>query len=517
MRRMLAIVLSLAAAATLLVVGTGASSGSDYKVRAIFDSANAVINGEQVKIAGVTVGKIDSLDVTPAHKAAVILSITTPGFQDFRADAHCTIRPQSLIGEQFVECLPTQPKPVGTPAAPPLRKIDKGPGAGQYLLPVKNNATPVNIDLINNVLRLPYRQRLTLIINELGSGLAGNTAELRNVIHRANPALQETDKVLAILARENQTLADLTRDSDTVLGPLSRERNRVADFVVKAGVTARATAERGADLQGNLRRFPTFLRQLRPTAARLGAFADQATPTLEVLNSRANEINGFIRELGPFARASVPAFRSLGRTAVTGTDALTVARPIIQDVRNLTRFARPVANNLAAILSSFQSTGGVERLMDYAYYQTTAINGFDSFGHYLRAELLASDIGQCVPYATQRASGCSANFDKSASASAASARAGTLSPATLRAVAALYHGPKTLGRHAKPRAAAAPAPALAPRPARRRRPRAGPAAPPPAAPAQPGPTAAKPAPPSGASGAGNGQAGLLNYLFGGGK
>ena len=36
-----------------------------------------------------------------------MLDITKPGFQDFRTDAECTIRPQSLIGEKFVECTPT--------------------------------------------------------------------------------------------------------------------------------------------------------------------------------------------------------------------------------------------------------------------------------------------------------------------------------------------------------------------------------------------------------------------------
>ena len=67
-----------------------------------------MIPGEDVKIAGVKVGKIDSLDVTEDFKAAVVLEITEPGYQDFRSDASCIVRPQNLIGERFVECKPTQ-------------------------------------------------------------------------------------------------------------------------------------------------------------------------------------------------------------------------------------------------------------------------------------------------------------------------------------------------------------------------------------------------------------------------
>ena len=89
-----------------------------------------------MKIAGVKVGKIDSLDVTADNKAVVVLAIDEPGYQDFRADASCTIRPQSLIGEKFVECAPTQRAP-GAPA-PPRCRDRQGPGEGQYLLPVEN-------------------------------------------------------------------------------------------------------------------------------------------------------------------------------------------------------------------------------------------------------------------------------------------------------------------------------------------------------------------------------------------
>src|SRR3954469_9221605 len=79
-----------------------------YRVRAIFDNAGFVIPGEDVKIAGVRVGQIDSIDVTEDFHAAVVLKITEPGYTDWKQDASCIVRPQNLIGERFVECKPTQ-------------------------------------------------------------------------------------------------------------------------------------------------------------------------------------------------------------------------------------------------------------------------------------------------------------------------------------------------------------------------------------------------------------------------
>ena len=58
-----------------------------YRVRAIFDNAGFVIPGEDVKVAGVKVGSIEDVEVTPDFKAAVVLRIDDPGYQDFRADA----------------------------------------------------------------------------------------------------------------------------------------------------------------------------------------------------------------------------------------------------------------------------------------------------------------------------------------------------------------------------------------------------------------------------------------------
>src|SRR5262245_16646746 len=180
-----AVAVVLLAAIVLLATSAGGSSGG-YTVRAIFDSAANLISGENVKIDGVKVGTVGSVTPTPHAKAAVVLHIDNPGFQDFRADASCTIRPQALIGEKYVDCTPTQPRVEGTPLPPPLRRIAGGhEGSGQFLLPVQNTSSPVDVDLLNDITRLPERQRLTIIINELGAGLASRGSDLNVVLRRA--------------------------------------------------------------------------------------------------------------------------------------------------------------------------------------------------------------------------------------------------------------------------------------------------------------------------------------------
>jgi len=413
MKRALAGGLLLAAALVVLVLGTGASGGDGgtYKVRAIFDSASFLVPGEDVKVAGVKIGAIESLDVTPQNKAAIVLRIDDPAYRDFKQDAFCTIRLQSLIGEKFVACIPTQPKSGNSDPAPALRRIERGDGKGQYLLPVSNTSAPVDLDMLNNIMRLPERQRFAIIINELGVGLAGNGRELNAVIKRADPALYQLDRLLAILASQNRVLARLATESDAALAPTARQAESISTFIDKAGATAAATAARGDDLEANFAKFPAFLTQLRPTMRRLGEFAEAGTPVMTDLRAAAPSINTIFRQLGPFSTAALPTFRTLGELADTGRQALPAAEPIIRDIRGFADEAKPLADVLARGVVSLQRQHGIERLLDVILFTLGTTNGFDSVGHYLRT-YLATVAPACLPYAVAQIDGCSATFNQ---------------------------------------------------------------------------------------------------------
>jgi ABC-type transporter Mla subunit MlaD len=370
-----------------------------YKVRAIFDNAGFAIPGEDVKVAGVKVGKIDSLDVTDDFKAVVVLDIQEEAYQDFRRDAECMIRPQSLIGEKFVECEPTQARQANAEPPPALEKIDDGPGEGQYLLPVSQTTKPVDLDLINNITREPQQARLSIILSELGTGVAGRGEDLNDVIRRANPALKEVDKVLEILASENKTLRQLAVDGDTVLAPLARERERVTSALENSAEVAQATAERSDDLEADIARLPAFLRELRPTMVRLGAFADQATPVFADLGAQAPAINRLVEQIGPFSTAAIPAVQSLGQAAKVGTPAVKAALPIAGDLRVFAKQVKPVAATAAALLASLQKTRGFERLLDYAFYQWPPSTASTRSGTTCAPGLL---VNQCSTYAVTR-------------------------------------------------------------------------------------------------------------------
>jgi ABC-type transporter Mla subunit MlaD len=412
MRRLLTALVLFAALPVVVLVGLGADGGgSGYEVRAIFDNVASAVPGEDVKVAGAKIGVIESMDVTDDKKAAVVLRLDDDRFTPFRKDAKCSVRPQSLIGEKFVECDP------GTGGQPELEEIAEGDGKGQHLLPIARTSSPVDLDLINNILRRPYSERFSILLSEFGTGLAGRGKELNEVISRANPALKETDRVLAVLADQNRVLANLARDSDAALGPLAREKKAVSSFIVQANRTGEATAERRADIERGIARLPRFLRELKPLMADLGDFAGQAAPVARDLNKSGDDVSRLIRALGPFSTASTASLTSLGDAAETGRPALIRTRPLIQDLGSFAKQGKPLSKDLAGLLTSLDKTGGIELALDFIFYSTTSINGFDDIGHYLRAAL---GVNLCTPYAATPAPGCNANFTATRATSSAS-------------------------------------------------------------------------------------------------
>jgi virulence factor Mce-like protein len=395
-RRILLVTLLLAGAAAFVLTSSGAKEESGNKFTVEFDNAFGLVKGGDVKVAGVRAGKVSTLRVDRRTKRALVdFEITEAGFGSLRKDVYCESRPQSLIGEYFIDCRPGK--------SPEKLK----PGAK---IPVRQTASTIPPDLMVNIMRRPYRERFRIILNELGAGVGGRAEDLNETIRRASPALRETNKVLAILARQNQVLKDLATNADTVIGDLAGNRRNVGRFVKEAEDAATASAERRTQLAGALRRLPGFLRQLRPTMAELGATADSSAPYLRDLNATAGQLERFLENLGPFAEASRVNIRSLAKMSDTARPAIKSARPTVAELTRTTQKAPELANNLEMVLKDWddrsravepdpRSPGGkgyttFEAFLQYVFDQMMAINVYDENGHILKVNLSATECSQ---------------------------------------------------------------------------------------------------------------------------
>jgi virulence factor Mce-like protein len=414
MRRILSTLVVIGAlAAAVVFMGAKSGGGSSKTIKIYFDNAFGLTSGGDLKIGGVKAGQTTGFSVSDTFppKAIVTAKITQPGFQSFRRDASCRIRPQSLIGEYYVDCQPgtaKQPLPNNT-------------------VPVTQTQSTIPQDLIQDIMRRPYRERLRLIINELGTGLAGRPQDLQQVIHRAAPGLQQTSRVLKILGNQNKIIQNFIVNSDTVIAQLAAKKKEVARWVVEAAKLSETTASRRQAFQAQWHKLPAFLAQLQPTMTKLGLLADQQIPLLSDLHTAAPDLNTFFTRLGPFTQASRPAFRSLGKTSVIGRRALNDSRREVDQLAALSADAPQLAKPLRQFLQTMDNRGrsvmddpraaasappapdptayhkgqgftGFEAFWNYVYWQTLAINPFDSIGHVLRGLFIVGS--PCSKYQT---------------------------------------------------------------------------------------------------------------------
>jgi hypothetical protein len=141
------------------------------------------------------------------------------------------------------------------------------------------------------------------------------------------------------------------------------------------------------------------------------------------LGAAAPSLGRFVLELGPFSRSANVSLTSLGKATDVGGPVLQRAQPVVNDLKNFAQTANPVSKNLDDLTASLDKTGGIEQFMNYIFFQMTAINGFDSLGHYLRAGLL---VNVCSTYVTTQQPGCAATFrtPTSVTSAATAAKAG---------------------------------------------------------------------------------------------
>ncbi len=397
MRRLVATALMVlvATGAAALVLGSRAGAASDYRVDVIFDSARGVIPGQLVKVAGAPVGSIKDVKVTPGYRARIELEVDSR-FAPFKADARCSIQPEGLIAEYFVQCDP------GTAGARPLRS-----GGGRPpTVPVERTTLPVGLMDLFELASVPVRDRARVLINELGIGLMSRGDDLNAILRRTNPALQQARRGIELLNAQRADLDKIVRSTDRVAASLARRRGRVKDFIRGAARVTEVTGSRNAELSEAVRRLPGLLRATQPALRALDQFSADAEPLLTEVRAAAPGVARSLRELRTFAGTSAEPLRGLRSTLVRGRRAASTAAPFTRRLNRFLGDAPPTIGRVADLFGDLDRRGFPKNLLELFYYGAAMSARYDQYGHILPSRLL--DLPSCGLYATTPVAGCEA-------------------------------------------------------------------------------------------------------------
>lgn len=386
-RIVVAVLTALVTIAGAVLVTQRDSEPSRGTVEVVFDNAKGLVAGQALKVAGTAVGTIDAVRLErtggAGYRARLTLKVDRD-FLPFRADARCRILPQGLLSENFVACEP------GSPGKPTLAD---GPN-GVAQVPVTQTSVPASLQDLLNTFSLPTSQRLGVLVSQLGIATAGRGADINAMLRRANPALAQTDRVLALVASQRRRVRSSITQTDKILRDVAGRDRDLRQFVDAAATVSAATAQHRVALGQAIHRLPPLLDALDSTLPAVREISQQGRPLLAGLRTAAPQLTGFSAAIERFVPPAVPAVKSLGRVARTGRAAVRAARPTVRDVRKLTTRAEPFAHSLDQLLISTRDKGGMEGFFRFWTAWPSFLNIYDKVGHLV--PFLANAFPRCI-------------------------------------------------------------------------------------------------------------------------
>jgi phospholipid/cholesterol/gamma-HCH transport system substrate-binding protein len=234
------------------------------EVRLQFASANQIAENAPVRIAGVNVGKVGSIEHGPGDTATVVVSLDDEALP-LHTDATVRIRPRTFLeGAFFVDIRP------GSPSAPELEEGGT--------IPVGQTSTPVQLDQILTTLQQPVRESLRSTLLELRTALSG---EGPRAINRTIPTLDPLNRSWAVVSEaaagtEPHDLSRAIASSSRAAAALASDRPALGAVVRDFSKVAVALASRQRELGASVAGFDRVLREAPPTLDAIRAAAPYA-------------------------------------------------------------------------------------------------------------------------------------------------------------------------------------------------------------------------------------------------
>ena len=300
---------------------------SHYELHAVFQNAANIRKDSPVRIAGVNVGKVESVksvcatgqtDSCASNYSEVTFTVDTSG-QPVHSDAQIEIRPRIFLeGNFFIDMRP------GSPSAHALSSGDT--------IPVTQTSTAVQLDQVLTTLQAPDRANLQKLLEGYGQalnhkpsaaddatqdpevqGLTAAQAINKSFTYGATGARDSAIVNEALQGTSPHDLSNLLSGQARAFGALVGHESQLQGFVTNFNTVTGALAAESANLQRTIQQLGPTLRAAEPSLRHTNA-------TLPLLRANALALAKGIPELPATIAASQPWISQT--TALLGKDEL---------------------------------------------------------------------------------------------------------------------------------------------------------------------------------------------------
>jgi phospholipid/cholesterol/gamma-HCH transport system substrate-binding protein len=304
-----------------------------YLVKVPFTEAAQLANQSDVRISGVSVGKVQKIELSPDKKHALATLEIDDKYAPLPTNTKAILRQKTLLGETYVELTP------GSPRGP-----DVSDGS---TLPIGQVSQAVQLDEIFRTFDSRTRQAFQGWMQNAALALKGRHQDLSNAFAELEPTFSDADRVLRVLDTQRLAVRQLIANGGTVFNALSERKGQLSGLIRNSDRVFTTTARRNRELAAAFVALPTFLDQSRATLTRLQRFAANTDP--------------LVRQLRPSVRTLAPVARDLGTFSTELNGFLVGLRPVVGGARKafpalrrlLTADFPPLLTGLPPFLKNF--------------------------------------------------------------------------------------------------------------------------------------------------------------------
>jgi len=288
----------------IVVVAIVLFGGGGYRVTAKFGNAGQLVKGNEVRVAGATVGSVEDIDISSDGMAEVTFSVDDD-YAPLRTGTTAIIKPTSLSGiaNRYID-------------------LELGPQNGREIedggrIDVDHTQTVVEIDQLLAIFNPRTRQSLRDFVRGQADTLRGRGRELRRAIHYLNPGLSTGSRLFEQVTKDNALLRRFLVDSGALLNTVAKRRDDLTGVVRNLNATFGALGSQQDALAEAVGRLPPFLRRADTTFVDLRSALDDVDPLVNAAKPAVRRLGPFLDEARGFARDARPTVRDLSRTIGT--------------------------------------------------------------------------------------------------------------------------------------------------------------------------------------------------------
>jgi ABC-type transporter Mla subunit MlaD len=304
-----------------------------YQVKVPFTEASQLAEQSDVRISGVDVGKVESIELGPEGKEAVALLNIDDKYAPLPASTRAMLRTKTLLGETYVELSP------GAAGEPSLKE-----GA---TLPSAQVTESVQLDEIFQAFDPKTRRAFQSWMQEAAVAIEGQGQNLSYAIGSLEPTFKELEGLFRVLNSQTVATQQLFSNGAKTFEALRGREGELANLITASNQLFKTTAGRDQDIEALFRAFPTFQDESRLTVDRLRGFAVNADPLSKQLVPVAEELSPTLvafGKLAPEAKTLFEALPAVEKEAPTGFPAL--RKLFRDDFPPLLRASEPFVRNL---------------------------------------------------------------------------------------------------------------------------------------------------------------------------